>query len=71
MQQQHVAIPRPVAGRASAGWLAVVTIGLALASSVGALAQGAASPEPERRTVTVGHYAANGPKRLRLGERLP
>ena len=67
MQQQHIAIPRPVPGRASAGRLAVVTIGLALVSSVAALAQGAAPAEPERRTVTVGHYSASGPKRLVWG----
>ena len=67
MQQQHIAIPRSVPGRASAGWLAVVTIGLALVSSVSALAQGAAPAEPERRTVTVGHYAASSLKRLAWG----
>jgi Omp85 superfamily domain len=67
MQHQHIAIPRSVPGRASAGWLAVVTVGLALVSSVAALAQGAASAEPERRTVTVGHYAASAPKRLVWG----
>ena len=67
MQQQQIAISRAVPGSAKAGWLAVVTIGLALVSSATALAQGAAPAEPERRTVTVGHYAAGWLKRGLVG----
>ena len=58
MQQKHIALPRPAPERARAGWLAVVTTGLALVSCASARAQGAAPVEPERRTVTVGHYGA-------------
>jgi hypothetical protein len=62
VMQHRVAVSRGVPARAGARW-AVLTLGLALVPGAAAIAQGAAAGQPERRTVTVGHYAAGPLKR--------
>jgi hypothetical protein len=65
--QHFVLESRSATATASASRLAAITVGLVLAASAGAFAQGAAPTQAERRTVTVGHYAAGSLKRFVLG----
>ena len=67
MHNQHARASRPVRSRARAGLISAVLVGLAPLAAASALAQGEAAPGAARRSVTVGHYGANGLHRFLMG----
>ena len=67
MHNQHARASRPVRSRARAALISAVLVGLAPLAAASALAQGEAAPDAARRSVTVGHYGANGLHRLLMG----